>query len=70
MLNIATEFSSESFILASSSSVYGSQNNNKMPFIENETVESPQSPYAFSKLFAEIVSLINYMLPTTIYTYT
>ena len=56
MLNIATEFSSESFILASSSSVYGSQNNDKVPFIENETIENPQSPYAFSKLFAEIVS--------------
>ena len=56
MLNIATKFSSQSFILASSSSIYGSQNNNKMPFIENETEENPQSPYAFSKLFAEIVS--------------
>ncbi len=55
MLNIATEFSGESFVLASSSSVYGSQKK-RIPFVENETSEIPQSPYAFSKLFAEKIS--------------
>ena len=55
MLNIATEFSGESFVLASSSSVYGSQKK-RIPFVENETSETPQSPYAFSKLFAEKIS--------------
>ena len=55
MLNIATEFSLESFVFASSSSVYGLQDN-RIPFVENETLESPQSPYAFSKLFAELIS--------------
>ena len=57
MLNLATEFSGKSFVLASSSSVYGLQDKyNKHPFIEDDTIVNPQSPYAHSKLIAEIIS--------------
>ena len=44
-------------IFASSSSVYG--NNTKMPFSEDDNVDNPISPYAFSKKAGE---LMNYIL--------
>jgi UDP-glucuronate 4-epimerase len=44
-------------IFASSSSVYG--NNKKMPFNEDENVDNPISPYAYTKKAAE---LMNYTL--------
>lgn len=41
-------------ILASSSSVYGSRNT--VPFREDESVDRPQSPYAASKVAAELIA--------------
>ncbi len=41
------------FIFGSSSSVYG--NNSKLPFAENDCVDSPRSPYAATKLAGELL---------------
>lgn len=43
----------KNFIFASSSSVYG--NNNKVPFSEKDSVESPISPYALTKRTGELI---------------
>jgi len=42
------------FVLASSSSVYG--NNRKIPFAEDDPVIAPISPYAATKVAAEVIS--------------
>lgn len=44
----------KNLIFASSSSVYG--NTNKIPFLESDVCNKPVSPYAFSKLSAELLN--------------
>lgn len=51
MLNFAVKNIVQQFIFASSSSVYG--NNSKVPFSENDSLSSPISPYAISKIAGE-----------------
>ncbi|MGB2791699.1 MAG: GDP-mannose 4,6-dehydratase [Candidatus Moraniibacteriota bacterium] len=66
LLEAARKHDVQNFVYASSSSVYGG--NEKIPFSENDSVDSPISPYAASKkadeLFAHTWSHL-YGLPTT-----
>lgn len=52
LLELAKKFKINQFIFGSSSSVYGT--NKKIPFSENDKLESPISPYAVSKIAGEI----------------
>jgi UDP-glucuronate 4-epimerase len=52
LLEMAKKYNVEQFILASSSSVYGT--NEKTPFSENDPVELQVSPYATTKRAAEL----------------
>ena len=52
LLDACREFGIKSFIFASSSSVYGG--NNKVPFSEEDRVESPISPYGATKRAGEL----------------
>jgi UDP-glucuronate 4-epimerase len=52
-LDFAKEFKIETFIFASSSSVYGG--NKKVPFSEDDPVEHPVSPYAATKRAGELL---------------
>ncbi len=56
ILEWASENNVKKMIFASSSSVYG--NNNKLPFSEEDDVNNPISPYAFTKRSCE---LLNYL---------
>lgn len=68
-LNILEELKDKdikNFIFASSSSVYG--NNDKVPFNENDIVDSQISPYAFTKKSGELICRSYshlYKIPTT-----
>lgn len=66
LLDLAVKYGIKNFLYASSSSVYG--NNKKLPFSENDNVDTPISPYAASKkadeLLAHVYSHV-YKLPTT-----
>lgn len=66
LLEAARKYDVQNFVYASSSSVYGG--NEKIPFSESDSVDSPISPYAASKksdeLFAHTWSHL-YGLPTT-----
>ena len=53
LLELAAEFKIKKIVYASSSSVYGT--NKKMPFSEEDVVESQVSPYAKSKREAELL---------------
>ncbi len=53
MLEMAKRYEIQTFIFASSSSVYG--NNRKVPFSETDPVDNPISPYAASKKAAELI---------------
>lgn len=66
MLSIAAEKKVESFIFASSSSVYGQ---NIPPFKESMTINTPLSPYAATKAAAELACFAahqNFDVPVTI----
>jgi len=54
MLEFARQMEVETFILGSSSSVYG--NNEKVPFAEEDAVHNPISPYAASKRSGELLA--------------
>jgi UDP-glucuronate 4-epimerase len=53
LLEVAREFGTGNFVLASTSSVYG--NSVKLPFNENEPADRPLAPYAASKRAAELL---------------
>lgn len=53
LLDLAREHSVDHFVFASSSSVYG--NNDKIPFSEDDRVESQVSPYGSSKRMGELL---------------
>jgi UDP-glucuronate 4-epimerase len=53
LVQAAAEVGVKQFILASSSSVYGS--NAKVPFAEDDQTDSPESPYAATKKAAELL---------------
>ena len=53
MLEASRNFGVQQFVFTSSSSVYGL--NTKIPFEENDKVDSPTSPYAASKAAAELL---------------
>ncbi|MFX0136348.1 MAG: GDP-mannose 4,6-dehydratase [Candidatus Hodarchaeota archaeon] len=53
LLEACKNFGVRKFIFASSSSVYG--NNQKVPFVEDDNVDFPISPYAASKKAAELI---------------
>ncbi len=53
---LAKNINCKKIIYASSSSIYGS--NSKLPFSENDTVTSPISTYATTKLFCENISRV------------
>lgn len=53
LLDWMVESSNKRLIFASSSSVYG--NNEKVPFSENDNVDFPISPYAFTKKSCELM---------------
>lgn len=52
LLELSKIYGVKNFIFASSSSVYG--NNQKVPFVENDPVDYPISPYATSKRACEL----------------
>lgn len=54
LLEFARKKNIKSFILGSSSSIYGL--NSKVPFSEGDSLEAPISPYAVSKMAAEFYS--------------
>lgn len=56
MLEAARKAGVSKFVLASSSSVYGSAN--RVPFSEADTVNLPMSPYAATKLAAEKMCIV------------
>jgi UDP-glucuronate 4-epimerase len=60
MLNLAERFDVQSFVLGSSSSVYG--NEASLPFSEDAAADHPISPYAASKRAAELVSYTHHHL--------
>lgn len=68
LLELAKETKCNNFVFASSSSVYGEQNNCENGFDENYNVDNPISPYAFTKkaneLYAHVFSHL-YNLKTT-----
>ncbi|NQU99819.1 MAG: GDP-mannose 4,6-dehydratase, partial [Parcubacteria group bacterium] len=53
LLEMAKKHGIKNFIFVSSSSVYG--NNEKIPFSEDDNVDSPISPYAASKKSGELI---------------
>jgi UDP-glucuronate 4-epimerase len=53
LLEIAKQHQIKKFIMASSSSVYGS--NSKVPFSESDPVDNPISPYAATKKACELI---------------
>jgi len=53
LLEECKEHNIKKFIFSSSSSVYG--NNRKIPFFENDPVDHPISPYAFTKKAGELI---------------
>jgi UDP-glucuronate 4-epimerase len=66
LINVSKNFKVKHFIYASSSSVYG--NNNNFPLVEDEPTDSPQSFYAASKKINEIMTYSYssvYKLPST-----
>jgi UDP-glucuronate 4-epimerase len=66
VLQLAREFSVESFIFGSSSSVYGG--NERVPFSEEDPVDRPVSPYAATKRAGELIChtyALNYSMPIT-----
>lgn len=54
LLELARKYKLKNFVFASSSSVYG--NNKKIPFSENDPVDTPISPYAASKKADELIA--------------
>jgi UDP-glucuronate 4-epimerase len=52
LLEVSRTYGVKKFVFASSSSVYGL--NNEVPFRENDKIDSPSSPYASSKAAAEL----------------
>ncbi|HNB80989.1 MAG TPA: GDP-mannose 4,6-dehydratase [Chitinophagaceae bacterium] len=52
VLNFLQQMPSRKLVFASSSSIYG--NNDKIPFAENDVVDHPISPYAFTKKSNEL----------------
>lgn len=60
MLDLAERFDVQSFVLGSSSSVYGNQAS--LPFSEDAAADHPISPYAASKRSAELVSYTHHHL--------
>ncbi len=50
LLNFCNIYNVDHFIFASSSSVYGT---NKVPFLEDQTVNTPLNPYALTKITGE-----------------
>lgn len=54
LLDLATKHEIANFVFASSSSVYG--NNTKVPFSENDRVDTPISPYAATKRATELIA--------------
>ena len=54
LLEAAVKHGIKNFVFASSSSVYG--NNKKVPFSENDPVDTPISPYAASKKTDELIA--------------
>ncbi|MFH1616766.1 MAG: GDP-mannose 4,6-dehydratase [Planctomycetota bacterium] len=59
-LEAARKHNVKKFIFASSSSIYG--NNKKIPFAENDNVDSPISPYAATKKACELICHTYYHL--------
>ncbi|MBW9170973.1 GDP-mannose 4,6-dehydratase [Clostridium estertheticum] len=53
LLELCNKYKINKFIFASSSSVYG--NNEKLPFTESDTVDSPISPYGATKKSGELL---------------
>lgn len=53
MLEMSRRYGVQSFVFASSSSVYG--NNEKVPFAEEDVVDHPISPYAATKKAGELL---------------
>lgn len=53
LLELARKYKIKNFIFASSSSVYGG--NTKVPFLENDPVNHPISPYAATKKAGELI---------------
>lgn len=53
LLDLCRQFSVNKFVLASTSSLYGEQNN--QPFTEDINTDNPLSPYAASKKAAEVL---------------
>jgi len=53
LLELCAEYKIKKFIFASSSSVYG--NNRKIPFSEDDEVNLPISPYAYTKKAGELI---------------
>lgn len=67
LLSLAKNYNIEQFIFASTSSIYGINNN--LPFNENDHTQNLISPYATSKKSAELYCLTYnnlYKIPTTI----
>jgi UDP-glucuronate 4-epimerase len=60
ILNWMVEMKIKKLIFASSSSVYG--NNEKLPFSEDDDVNSPVSPYAYTKISCEMLNLLWHQL--------
>jgi UDP-glucuronate 4-epimerase len=66
LLELSARFNVTRFIMASSSSIYG--NNKKVPFSEDDPVDSPVSPYAATKKACELLAFTYnslYSLPVT-----
>jgi UDP-glucuronate 4-epimerase len=54
LLEMAVKYKIKNFVYASSSSVYG--NNKKVPFSEEDRVDTPMSPYAATKRATELIA--------------
>jgi UDP-glucuronate 4-epimerase len=54
LLELSVKYKIKNFLYASSSSVYG--NNKKIPFSENDPVDTPISPYAATKKATELMA--------------
>jgi len=63
MLEVARKLDVDTFLLGSSSSVYG--NNEKVPFSEEDPVREPISPYAATKRSAELIAHAHHHLHDT-----
>lgn len=55
VIELAKIFQVKNFVFASSSSVYGN-NNNKLPFSEADNIDHPISPYAATKKLDELIA--------------